>query len=83
MRSKNLNLFCFFFIPLFSVYGHQKFTLSGYIKDKATVEELIAGAVWVQEVKGAGAIANQYGFYALSLPKGKYTFLSKLTGYKE
>ena len=83
MHSKKSNLFWLFFIPLFSVYGQQKFTLSGYIKDKATGEELIAGAVWVQEVKGIGAIANQYGFYALSLPKGKYTFLSKLTGYKE
>ena len=83
MPGKKLSFFSLLFIPLFSVYGQQKFTLSGFVKDKATGEELIAGAVWVQDVKGIGAIANQYGFYVLSLPKGKYTFLSKLTGYKE
>ena len=83
MPGKKLSFFSLLFIPLFSVYGQQKFTLSGFVKDKATGEELIAGAVWVQDVKGIGAIANQYGFYVLSLPKGKYTIVSKLTGYKE
>jgi len=83
MPGKKLSFFSLLFIPLFSADGQQKFTLSGFVKDKATGEELIAGAVWVQDVKGIGAIANQYGFYVLSLPKGKYTIVSKLTGYKE
>ncbi|MBO2009249.1 TonB-dependent receptor [Hymenobacter negativus] len=46
-------------------------TLSGYLKDAATGEALIGASVFVKSL-GVGATANEYGFYSLTLPKGRY-----------
>jgi hypothetical protein len=65
-----------------AIYPQQKnVTLSGYIKDSRTGEELIAATLFVKEIK-AGTVSNNYGFYALSLPKGKYTLIASYLGYK-
>ncbi len=48
-----------------------KATLSGYIKGAADGESLIGAGIYVEELQ-KGASSNEYGFYSLSLPKGKY-----------
>ena len=60
----------------------QKYTISGYIKDKSNGEELIGANVIVIDGKN-GATTNTYGFYTLSLPKGKYTISFSFIGYTE
>ena len=55
-------------------------TLSGYLKDAATGEALIGASVFVKSIQ-AGATANEYGFYSLTLPAGSYTFTYTYVGY--
>lgn len=60
----------------------QKYTISGYIKDKATGEELIgANAMVVGQTIGASA--NAYGFYSLTLEKGSYDVVFSYVGYQD
>lgn len=58
----------------------QKYTLSGYITDASSGEELIGAAVFVKETSG-GAVTNLYGFYSLSLPAGSYQITWSFVGY--
>ena len=48
----------------------QEYTISGRVKDAANGETLLGATVLVES--GGGAITNEYGFYSLSLEKGKY-----------
>ncbi|MFO7790413.1 MAG: TonB-dependent receptor [Bacteroidales bacterium] len=67
----------------FSISGYtQKHTLSGYIRDMATGEDLIGANVMVKEAS-SGATTNTYGFYSLTLPDGKYTITYSFIGYEE
>jgi hypothetical protein len=61
----------------------QKFTLSGNVKDKSNGESLIGAVIQVVEKPGVGAKSNEYGFYSLSLPEGKYTFKVTYVGYQD
>lgn len=58
----------------------QKYTISGYIKDQNTGEELIGANVYVKELK-TGVVANFYGFYSVTLPVGTYHFVYSFIGY--
>ena len=59
----------------------QQSTLSGYIYDAETGEDLISANIFIQEF-GTGAASNEYGFYSLTIPKGKYEVRFSYTGYK-
>ncbi|WP_299820198.1 TonB-dependent receptor [uncultured Pontibacter sp.] len=61
--------------------AQEKVTVSGYVKDKATGEGLIGSSVSVQELPGTGVTTNEYGYYALTLPKGTYTLTFNYLGY--
>lgn len=60
-------VFSFFILSSFG----QQVTISGTIRDEQKGEELIGATV---RVKGTttGAVANEYGFYSLTLNKGAY-----------
>ena len=74
----------FFLILILSgihnLYAQQKHTISGYIKDSETGEDLIGASVYVSEVKG-GTTTNVYGYYSISLPAGKYSITYSFVGY--
>ena len=58
----------------------KSFTISGYIKDKASNETLIGASVY--EVAGnRGTTTNVYGFYSLTLPPGTYRINFSYVGY--
>jgi hypothetical protein len=57
-------------------------TISGYIRDKQTGEELIGATVYVEELMD-GTIANSYGFYSMTLPSGTYHFRFSYVGFKQ
>jgi hypothetical protein len=59
----------------------QKYTISGYVRDAFSGEELINSTIYVKELK-TGAITNVYGFYSLTLPKGQYNISYSYMGYK-
>lgn len=56
-------------------------TLSGYIKDAQTGEELIGANVYLAN-KSTGTTTNVYGFYSISLKPGEYTFIFSFVGYE-
>ena len=58
----------------------QKFTISGYVKDADTGEELIGASVFVLGTS-FGAYTNQYGFYSITLTKGDYKVEYSYLGY--
>ena len=57
-------------------------TLSGTVKDAATGEDLSGATVRLRELPAAGAAANAYGFYTLTVPVGTYTVEASFVGYQ-
>lgn len=57
---------------LFVCAHAQKRTISGVIRMQKSGETVIGATILVAEIKTAGAISNEYGFYALTLPQGSY-----------
>ncbi|MCE2937422.1 MAG: TonB-dependent receptor [Cyclobacteriaceae bacterium] len=55
-------------------------TLSGYIRDESTGEELIGATIQVQGTS-TGTVTNAYGFYSLTLQAGTYRFVVSYVGY--
>ncbi len=74
----------FFFLQLFSniAFTQTKQTMSGTIKNSETGEALIGATIVVKELPGVGVASNAYGFYSLTLPRGKYTVLTQYLGFK-
>jgi hypothetical protein len=58
----------------------QKVSLSGYMRDARTGETIIAGTVFIKEANQGGQ-SNNYGFYSVSVPAGKYTVIYSYVGY--
>ncbi|WP_333820646.1 TonB-dependent receptor [Ohtaekwangia sp.] len=59
----------------------QTITLSGTIKDAGSGEALIGASVLVKELQ-TGTVTNGFGFYSVTVPKGKYTVTSSFLGYQ-
>jgi hypothetical protein len=73
---------CILFLIILSIeaFGQDKATVSGYIKDSADGEALIGATILVRSLN-IGSIANVYGFYSLTLPKGEYEIEYSFVGY--
>lgn len=60
----------------------QKYTLSGYLRDSLTNEFLIGATVQIENTS-IGASSNAYGYYSMTVNKGKVTLLVNYTGYEQ
>jgi hypothetical protein len=60
----------------------QKYTLSGYLKDSLTNEFLIGAAVQIENTS-IGSSSNAYGYYSITVNKGKVTLLVNYIGYEQ
>ncbi|HMT35833.1 MAG TPA: carboxypeptidase-like regulatory domain-containing protein, partial [Chitinophagaceae bacterium] len=49
----------------------KKYTISGYVRDQSSGENLPAANVGVVELK-RGVNTNNYGFFSISVPEGNY-----------
>lgn len=56
-------------------------TISGYLADSSSGEKILYSTVIIEEL-GTGTTVNEYGYYSISVPKGKYTLLINQVGYK-
>ncbi len=62
-------------------------TLSGKVQDAETGEDIIGAALYAYALDGdssvlsGGSVANQFGFYSLSLPTGHYALVFSSVGY--
>jgi CarboxypepD_reg-like domain/TonB-dependent Receptor Plug Domain len=64
------------------LFAQQKFTISGYIKDADSGEELISASIF--DTKSAkGTVSNTYGFFSITLPAGKVSLKGSYVGYQE
>ena len=79
MNQLILKILIFFFVLPISVFA-QKVSLSGYMRDSATGESIIAGTVYFKEA-AVGTQTNNYGFYSLSAAPGSYTVIFSYVGY--
>ena len=79
--KKVLIFFLFLFICL-SALPQGKFTISGYVRDSRTGEELIGAIISVQELPSIGITTNSYGFYSLTIPAGSYNVKAQFVGYE-
>ncbi|MGE8553199.1 TonB-dependent receptor [Chryseobacterium jejuense] len=58
-------------------------SVSGTVKDKKNGELLIGVTVKVSDDPSINVVANEYGFYSLSLPEGNHTIVISYPGYKD
>jgi hypothetical protein len=63
------------------VYSQEKFTISGYVQDNESGENLIGVSIYDQK-DFKGTASNQYGFYSLTMEKGNYVIIYSFIGYK-
>ena len=61
--------------------AQSKYTLSGYVRDGATGEDLIGARVWSPGT-GEGAITNAYGFFSLRMERGDYELVADYLSYR-
>lgn len=73
-------LFLLFNTTLLS--AQQKFTVSGTVTEKKNGETVIGASVYVINNRNASVITNSYGFYSITLPRGKYQLIFTLVGYQ-
>ncbi len=76
------NFLILFALCIFSIgaFAQNKFTISGGIKDDAKGEEIISARVKVKD-QPIGTNSNEYGFFSLTLPEGKYTLVVSAYGF--
>lgn len=60
----------------------QKATIYGFIKDQSNGEVLIGATVFTINEKKIGTTANNYGFYSLTIPSGKYSIQYTYMGFE-
>lgn len=65
-----------------SLFAQEKYTISGYVRDAETGEELI-GVNVISKEKSIGTITNVYGYYSLTLTEGEWTITFSYLGYEE
>lgn len=61
----------------------QTHSISGTVKDKKNGELLIGVTVKVSDNPSINVVANEYGFYSLSLPEGDHTIIISYPGYTD
>ena len=63
------------------VLSQGKVTISGTIYDKVNNETLIGVSIYFPELE-AGTSTNEYGFYSITIPEGKYKMYISYIGYE-
>jgi hypothetical protein len=77
-----LKKLCFIFIIVqFFNLKSQNFSISGTVKDGSNGETVIGATVFLKEINKVTS-TNQYGFYSLSVPRGKYTLIISYLAHK-
>jgi outer membrane receptor for ferrienterochelin and colicin len=77
---KVLRLFLLLFV-FNGLHAQNKFTISGYINEKGSKENLPGVTVYVPKLK-VGTTSNNYGFYSITLPKDSVELFFTYVGFK-
>lgn len=79
IQQQKLYLFLLFFSLL--GFGQEKATLSGVVSDANNNETLIGVSIYISELN-IRTYTNEYGFYSITLPNGKYSLKISSIGYE-
>lgn len=79
---KNTFLILFFSLFIFQVSAQKKYTISGYVKDKANGENSVGASVYIKELL-KGNTSSTYGYYSITIEEGDYTLVVSYIGYKD
>ena len=75
----------FFFLSflLSSLFSwSQQYTISGYVKDSTSGEDLVGVNIYDKNDVTNGTTCNAYGYYALNLSRGEHTVIFQFIGYE-
>lgn len=81
MRRHITILVTFLMIVTCHTYAQQKFSVSGYVREKNSRELLPGVNIYIASIKG-GTVTNNYGFYSITLPAGSYDISFSYIGYQ-
>ena len=76
---KKYFLSLFFLLYSFSLFSQNKYTISGYVQEAASGENLIGVSIY-NKASQKGTTSNQYGFYSITLEEGSYTIIYSFIG---
>lgn len=62
------------------ILDNEIFSLSGFINDNNSGENLIGATVLLSD-RSSGTLTNEFGYYSISLPKGKYRIQFSYLGF--
>ena len=62
------------------VLAQKTYTVSGYIKEGETGEDMISATVYIKELL-KGTTTNLYGFYSITVPEGNYNLIVSYLGF--
>lgn len=60
--------------------ANERFTISGYITEVGSGENLLGVSIYVPEAK-LGTVSNDFGFFSLTLPEGSHNVYISFIGY--
>ncbi|MBB6501529.1 TonB-dependent receptor [Pedobacter cryoconitis] len=69
------------FLTIFKINAQTKHTISGYVKDAGTGEQLIGATIRVEGITNVSTTTNEYGFFSLTTQSGSYKLLIGSVGY--
>ena len=75
----NKTLFVIAFLISFLALSQEKFTISGYVQEESSGENLIGVSIYENNSR-KGTSTNQYGFYSLTLNEGNYDIVYSFIG---
>ena len=75
-------LFFFALLGVQLLSAQQNFTISGTLTDQQNGETLFGSTVFLKGTT-IGVVTNEYGFYSLTAPAGKYTLVFSYLGYQD
>ena len=80
-RQQFLVLWLLLALPVLTFGQTAKYTISGFVRDKETGENLIGVSIY-NPASGQGTATNAYGFYSLTLPQDSVTLVVSYVGYE-
>ena len=81
MKAHLCAIFMFLLAFPVTLFAQQHFTLSGYLRDATSGEALIYATIY-PEFSKTGVSSNEYGFFSITLPEGKYNLVFSYIGYQ-
>ena len=63
--------------------AQEKMTVNGTVKDLLSGESIIGAVIKIDKLANVTVISNEYGFFAISLPQGKYDLIISFIGYED